>query len=162
MRRAAGGRGGGGYFVDGLARRVKQGQRRAVAPLAVAVRELQLERVADDRGHDDGALAPRRREGVGKLVVLDVLVVAVSLRPRQRAGHRAAISVDLRTIDNWPPLRWFATALAIDGFSATQRIRPGMGERFSGDAFVGVVALGGAARGVLRGTGRTRWGRACT
>lgn len=79
--------------------------------------------MAEDRGDREGVVLGRRRQAVAERVVLAVLVRRVVLRePR---SILAPLRRRPRTVVNWPPERMPVTALAMLGFSATQRTRIG-------------------------------------
>lgn len=110
---------------DRVDRGVKQALWRWVFPVFVLGRKLDCSDVPKDRGHGDRAIAPRlTAEIVVEDIVFYIFVARVTL-----AGSQQYVLIEgytglgqKLTVSERPPERCSATALAIEGFSATQRI----------------------------------------
>lgn len=78
--------------------------------------------MSEDAGHGDVAVTPGRTEGEVETVVLDILIASDGSLVSLSACIVFPYDHPRLTVLNWPPLRCWATDLAIAGFSATQRI----------------------------------------
>ena len=106
----------------------EQALRRRVVPVPVVVGEGHAGEMPRNAGHGHGAAAPWRAEVEVEGVILDELGPCVTLSHCQRFGspyrkHDDVGSTMTRELTAcWvPPERCSATALEMDGFSATQR-----------------------------------------
>lgn len=94
-------------------------------PLLVLIVEVLLHNMACNTCEGHRAIAPGIEAEV-KFVVLDPLDAADSFLPTIRDTSYLSLSpvriVSRLTAWAWPP-KWFATALAIEGFSATHNTR---------------------------------------
>ena len=76
--------------------------------------------MASDTGHGNLAVTVALAEVEVERIVFDILAASVVLQNLLVNGWSSS-SLAMRTVVYEPPARWPATALEIDGFSATQR-----------------------------------------
>jgi hypothetical protein len=98
---------------------------RRIFPIPVAFAQVYFCEMSQDTCHNDIAVAPRRAKIKIEAVVFDKyaatnVALAPTYQPQSRDVDPEKFGV--LTVVTCPPPRWFATALAMLGFSATQRI----------------------------------------
>jgi hypothetical protein len=104
-------------------RGVKEADWRRISPILDTGVKLNIGNMASYRGHSYFCVPPRRTEIESKIIILNPVrgtSLGISLYAQLVAQHNS--STDFLTACVCPPERWFATAFAILGFSATQRI----------------------------------------
>lgn len=99
---------------------VEQSLRWRVAPILVLARKFDIGKMACDASHCDFTLAQRLSKVKIKRVILDVLISCIVLFEHYVRAARMTRTMRL-TVCMLPPDKWPATALDIEGFSATHK-----------------------------------------
>lgn len=97
----------------------------ARTPFPVAIVEIPFYGMAENRGHGGATLSPRVWEAVSEVIVLDVLVSSISCLGTHVSDQPRDTVERVQTFIR-PPLMCPDTAFAIEGFSATHKILPGI------------------------------------